>query len=68
MQSSKHYYYTVVYYTVVCIVNPRHTCTARVAVVGLCVCLSVHGYSGTTGYGATYERCQRLQNNEILKK
>ena len=31
------------------------------------VCVSVHGYSGTTGYGVAYEQYQRLQNNESLK-
>ena len=31
------------------IINPRHACTARVAVVVLCVCLSVRTcYSGST--------------------
>ena len=51
------------------LVNPRHACAAGVTLVGLCacVCLCVHGYSGTTGYMAAYERYQRLQNNECLK-
>ena len=47
------------------VINPRLTCAVRVTVLGLCV--SVHGYSGTTGYEVAYERYQRLQNNEILK-
>ena len=26
------------------VINPWHTCAVRVTVLGLCVCLSVHGY------------------------
>ena len=39
----------------------------------VCVSLSIYGYSGTTGYGATNEQYKwlkqykRLQNDEILK-
>ena len=62
-------WYVVVF--TVNVINPWHTCAVRVTVVGLCVCLSVclsgHGYSGTTGYGADYEWYKRLQNNKILK-
>ena len=32
------------------------------------VCLSVSSYSRTTGFKATYERYQRLQNYASLKK
>ena len=42
-------------------INPRSTCAARVTVVVLCVCLSVHAYSLITGYEAAYERYQHLQ-------
>ena len=31
------------------------------------VCVSVQGCSGTTGYRASYEQYQRLQNNVTLK-
>ena len=30
------------------------------------ICLSVHGYSGSTGYGVAYEQYQHLQNNENM--
>ena len=33
-------------------INPQHACATKVAVVGLCVCLSAHGYSATIGLGA----------------
>ena len=33
----------------------------------VCFCLSVHGYSGTAGYGAAYEWYKWHQKNEILK-
>ena len=49
------------------LINPWHACVARVTVVGLCVCVCVHGYSGTTDYGVAYERYKLLQNYEILK-
>ena len=45
----------------------------RVAVVGVCVCLSVclfvsvDAYSGTTGYKASYARYEWLQNYTNLK-
>ena len=29
------------------------------------LCLSVYGYSGTTGYRAAYGRYQQLQNNKM---
>ena len=47
------------------IVNPRHACTARVTVFGLCV--SVCSYSQTTGYKAAYKQYQRLQIYVNLK-
>ena len=51
------------------VINPPRSCAARVTTVGLCVCicLSVHSCSGTTGYESAYERYKRLQINEILK-
>ena len=36
-------------------INPRRACTARVTVLGLCVC---YHYSGTTGYEAAKEQYQ----------
>ena len=51
--------------------NPRRACAARVAVVGLCVCvsvcLSVDDYSRTTGYEAAYKRYQQLQCYKGMK-
>ena len=40
------------------VINPRHACTARVTVLGVCVSasLSVQLYSRTTGNKAAYER------------
>ena len=56
------------------VVNPQHVCAARATVLGhcvcdttVCVCLSVYGYSGTTGYRVAYEWYQQLQNNESKK-
>ena len=49
------------------LVNPQCACAACVCVC-VSVCLSVHSYFGTTGYGVGYERYQRLQNNESVKK
>ena len=50
------------------IINPRHAHAARVVVLGVYVCVSVYGHSGTTGYRAAYEQYQWLQNNERVKK
>ena len=36
-------------------------------IVVVCVCLSVHGYSGTIGHGAVYGLYKRLQTIKILK-
>ena len=60
---------------VLCIINPRRACAARVTVVGLCVCLSVclfvclsvDDYSRTTGYEAAYERYQQLRCYKGMK-
>ena len=49
------------YVLIVCIINPRRACAARVTVVGLCVCVCVYDYSRTTGYEAAYELYQQLQ-------
>ena len=37
------------------------TCAARVTVLGLCVCVCVHAYSGPTGNEVPQEQCQRCQ-------
>ena len=59
------------------IMNPQRTCTARVTVAVLCVCvsvclcvcvsvcLSVYKYSRTAGYEAAYEQYQQLSGFHI---
>ena len=55
------------------LINPRRSCTARVTVLGLCVCVSVclfvYDYSRTihAGYEAAYERYQWLQCYKGMK-
>ena len=64
-------YIHVYVHTCMYIINPRRACAGRVTVVGLCVCLfvclSVDGYSRTTGYEAAYERYQQLQCYKGMK-
>ena len=43
------------------IINPRHTCAARVTVVGLCV--RVHSKSAASHIEITKERYQRIHRN-----
>ena len=50
---------------VIIIINPRRACAARVTVVVLCVCLSVHY---RLPYEAAYERYQQLQYYMDMKK
>ena len=52
--------FPAVWQLVFSLVNHWRTYVARVTIVGLCVCASVHGYSGTTGNEAAYERYKRL--------
>ena len=33
-----------VVHTYVSLINPRHTCAARVTILGLCVCVCVYAY------------------------
>ena len=43
--------------------NPWYTCAVRVAVLGVCVCvsvLSVDNYSRATGYNVAYEQYQYM--------
>ena len=55
------YMYMYMLGVLLCLVNPRRACAARVTVVVLCVCLFVSDYSRTTGYEAAHERYQQLQ-------
>ena len=48
-------------------INPRRACAARVTVLGLSVCPSVHVSSRTTGYEAAYERYLQLQSYKKIK-
>ena len=45
----------------VCLINPRRACAARVTVVvRVSLCVSVYDYSRTTGNKAAYERFLQL--------
>ena len=62
--NTRHCYYTNTYTAnslEFSMINPWHTCAARVKVLGVCVCvsvLSVDNYSCATGYNAAYEHYQ----------